>query len=541
MKKIYLLFIFIASGTTVPFSVLAGKNDSALRTKVIQWMSTAGGIRFLENKGQIMDMQHKAVKNVLFKAGTGGVNVYVTTTGLSYVFTEIDKHKKAETPARPNQLAKRYQDNTTTIQYCRAGMQLAGADIRKENIVKEDESGNRTDYYYGDVCPNGILNVHSYGKVTIKNVYPGIDWVLHSGNQGLKYDFIVHPGADPSLIRLKYKWTVKPQLQHDGSVMISTPMGNITEGIPVSYNGSEQRNVQTTYIIKNSEIHFKINDYNSAETLVIDTILVWGTYYGGGDLGLDEVGSMQEDGKNVWVTGQSGSSNFPTLNPGAGAYFQGTSPGNATLFILQFNTAGVLKWATYYGGTGGDDAISICSDKRNVWVTGVTESKDFPLFNPGGATYFQPNKGGNLTAFILQFDVTGVLKWATYYGGNTEEYGNSIQSDGTHVWLTGETFSNVFPTMNPGRGAYFQPAIGGGANAFIAEFNTNGALKWATYYGGNSIQFQEGGNSIYSDGKNVWLTGFTTSTNFPTLNPGGGAYFQAAMSGTSNAFIVKFD
>jgi len=288
MKKIYFLFIFIVVGIAVPFKIIAGNgnskvgSDSDLKMKVNQWIANTGGLRFVENKGQMMDMQRKAVRNVLFKAGAGGMDVYITTTGLSYVFTEINKHSKTGTAARPNQ-SLHHLDDSLTLQYCRADMQLAGANIRKENIVKEDESGNRTDYYYGDVCPNGILNVRSYGKVTIKNIYPGIDWVLHSGKQGLKYDFIVHPGANPSLIRLKYKWTDKPQLQDDGSVKISTPMGNITEGTPVSYNGNEQHKIQTTYSVNNSEIHFKISNYKNAETLVIDPVLVWATYYGGGE------------------------------------------------------------------------------------------------------------------------------------------------------------------------------------------------------------------------------------------------------------------
>lgn len=540
MGKKYVVFIFILLEALLSFEVIAGNNDSALKPKVTQWLGNASEIRFLENKGQMMDMQRKAVKNILFRSGAGGVDVYVTTSGLSYVFAKIDRHKYAGTSARTNQTALRHKGNDSiAMQYCRADMQLTGADIRKENIVKEDESGNRTDYYYGDICPNGILNVHSYGKVTIKNIYPGIDWVLHGGKNGLKYDFIVHPGADPSQIKLKYKWTDKPQLQTDGSVKISTPMGNITEGRPVSYCNGEQ--VLSTYMIKDSEIHFNVSNYNSTQPLVIDPVLVWGTYYGDGSPSLNEVESMQEDGNSVWITGQTGSPNFPTLNPGGGAYFQGTFPGDATLYLLQFSTAGVLKWATYYGGSGGDVSTSIYSDKRNVWVTGYTESSDFPLFNPGGGAYFQPSKGGNLAVFILQFDVTGVRKWATYYSGNSEEYGNSIQSDGTHVWLTGETYSSNLPTLNPGGGAYFQPALAGGANVFIAEFNTTGVLQWATYYGGNSLQYQEGGNSIYSDGENVWLTGFTSSTNFPTLNPGGGAYFQAGMTGASNSFIVKFN
>src|SRR6185312_5130090 len=539
MKEKYLLFILIV--IAIPFNVSAGNNDSALRAKATQWMSNSVGLRFLENKGQMMDMQRKPVPNVLYEASGGGMDVYVTTTGLSYVFVKLDKHKKKT--SLPVQFKFKQNGDSITETYCRADMQLVDASIKKENIVQEGASTNRTDYYYGDVCPDGILNVHSYGKVTIKNIYPGIDWVLHSGKKGLKYDFIVHPGADPSLIKLKYKWTDRPQLQEDGSVKISTPMGNITEGTPISYCNGEQ--VQTTYVVKDSEIHFSVSDYNSTQSLIIDPTLVWGTYYVGGPNDINDVESMQEDGTNVWITGGTASPYFPTFNPGGGAYFQGTLPGTGNMYILQFNTAGVLKWSTYYGGNGkyGDRATSIYSDGTNVWVTGYTSSSNFPTLNPGGGAYFQATPAGSQNAFILQFTTAGIRKWATCYGGNSNypvgDEGNSIYSDGHNVWVTGQASSSNFPTLNPGGGAYFQGTLANSyANVFILQFSTAGALKWATYYGGDVYEV---GYSICSDGINVWVTGSTESSNFPTLNPGGGTYFQGALAGTDNIFILKFD
>lgn len=541
MKRI-LLLLFIAI-EVLPFTTLAGSgaNDSALRAKATQWMSNTGGLRFLENKGQMMDMQRKPVPNVLYEASSRGMDVYVTTSGLSYVFVKLEKHKKNN--SSPVQFKFKQNDDSITETYCRADMQLVGADIRKENIIKEDESENRTDYYYGGICPDGILNVHSYEKVTIKNIYPGIDWVLHSEKNGLKYDFIVHPGADPSQIKLKYKWTDKPQLQEDGSIKISTPMGAITEGTPISYCSGEQ--VQTTYIVKDSEIYIKVSHYNSTQLLIIDPTLVWGTYYDGGANDIDDVFSMQEDGSNVWITGGTASPNFPTFNPGGGAYFQGTLPGTGNMYILQFNIAGVLIWSTYYGGNGkyGDRATSINSDGTNVWVTGYTCSSNFPILNPGGGAYFQGALAGSQNAFILQFTTAGIRKWATFYGGNSNypvgDEGNSIYSDGHNVWVTGQASSTNFPTLNPGGGAYFQGTLANSyANVFILQFSTAGVLKWATYYGGDVYEV---GYSICSDGINVWVTGSTESSNFPTLNPGGGTYFQGALAGTDNIFILKFD
>jgi len=534
MKKAFLLFSFIITGILTPLKAIAGSNDSALRIKATQWMSNANGIRFLENKGQMMDMQRKAVNNVLFKAGAGGVDVYVTTDGLSYVFVDLKRYKKKNNS--PFNF-KQHNDSITGT-YCRADMQLVGATIRKENIVQEGESTERNDYYYGDICPNGILGVHSYEKVTINNIYPGIDWVLHSGKNGLKYDFIVHPGANPSQIKLKYKWTGQPQLQDNGSLKIYTPMGNITEGTPVSYSDGKQ--MQTTYSIADSEIHFNVGDYNSTQTLTIDPTLVWATYYAGSN-GTGDILGMHEDGTNVWLGGFESAANFPTVNPGNGAYFQGTLTAAQyypNVAIIKFTTAGICKWATYYGGSTYEWANSIYSDGKNIWLTGLTASNNFPTYNPGNGAYYQGTFVPGIDAFILKFDTAGVRKWATYYGEG-DETGNSIQSDGKNVWVTGTTESYALPIYNPGGGAYFQGSLGGNENAFLLKFDTSGVCKWATYYGGNARI--EGGYSIYSDGTNVWVTGVTGSSNFPTLNPGNGAYFQAGLSSGVDAFLLKFD
>ncbi len=619
MKKIYAsLFIFsffllecYSIGTAqTPVEPAVNNNAGKHMSPQIQanaghWMNHSKGIRFLENKGQMTDMQGNAVNGLLFKASAGSADMYITTWGISYVFFQVETHNSLRASLQNKNEKHPLHDDSLSGQYCRADMNLVGANIQPENIVREDESEDITDYYIGGLCPDGIKNVHTYGKITIKNIYPGIDWVLFSGKHGVEYDFIIHPGADPSQIKMKYKWADKPALQADGSLSISTPLGNIKEGVPVSYEGKAKNKIVTNYVIQDSTIQFELGKYNKNETLVIDPPLVWATYIkdNGGGSALVDVYDIYDDGTYVWITGQNNSYNtFPTIDPGGGAYFQGIigDRGGINAFIMKFTLSGVLIWSTYYGGSNGfDRGYSISSDGTNVWVTGEAESTDFPVANPEGATYYQASSGGYDDVFILQFTIAGVRQWATYYGGSRDDIGNSICSDGKHVWVTGYAVSSNFPIFNQ-PGAYNQSTFAVGRNIFILEFTVTGVQVWGTYFGtgtddqgysissdGNNVWLtgqsitpipiknvvgaynQSTGNggfiakfdtsgvlrwasmftgttgtvgySVNSDGTNVWLTGRVNANGLPTYNPGGGAYFQGTSGGYNDAFIANFD
>jgi len=266
----------------------------------------------------------------------------------------------------------------------------------------------------------------------------------------------------------------------------------------------------------------------------------WATYYGGNDL--DEANSVATDPQgNVYVVGRTWSTNFPVYNPGGGAYYQGTigSSGYSDAFILKFNSSGVRQWATYYGGSGDDQAYSVATDPQgNVYVVGYTYSTDFPVYNPGGGAYFQGSNAGNYDAFILKFNSSGVRQWATYYWGSNYEWATSITTDPQgNVYVVGSTSSTDFPVYNPGGGAYFQGSNAGNYDAFILKFNSSGTRLWATYYGGSG---QDDALSLATDPQgNVYVVGSTSSTNFPVGNPYG-AYYQQNNNGSPDAFLLKF-
>ena len=284
-------------------------------------------------------------------------------------------------------------------------MNLEGANINKTNIIKEEESREGDKNYYYAHCSNGIYNVKGYGKVTIKNIYPGIDWVLYtnlkSKGHPLKYDFVIHSGSDYKAIKIKFlNAQIISLLDDKTKLKIETIAGNIEEGKLFSYlnNENEQQEIKSKYLLNNdSLIAFEIEDYDKTKTLIIDP-LVWATYYGGSSI--DYFNSICTDSlNNIYLTGCTYSVNFPTQQF-SGAYWQNILEGSYDIFILKFNSQGVRQWATYYGGTDIDVGKSICIDSQeNIYVTGYSGSSNIPTQQMTGA-YWQAVCAGNVDLFI---------------------------------------------------------------------------------------------------------------------------------------------
>lgn len=232
---------------------------------------------------------------------------------------------------------------------------------------------------------------------------------------------------------------------------------------------------------------------------------------------------------NIFITGSTGSPNFPTLNPGGGNYFQATMSGSSDAFIAKYNNSGTLLWSTYYGGSSSDEGNGIAIDiVGDVIITGSTSSTNFPTISGFQMT----NGGGAEDAFIAKFNNTGVRLWATYFGGNGFDIGYDVATDlSGNVIITGSTSS----TNTLASAGSFQAAFAGGFNdAFVAKFTSNGIRQWSTYYGGTN---SEESTSIAVDGSgNLCITGYTYSTNFPVSS---GA-FQTIYGGSIDAFYVKF-
>ena len=481
-------------------------------------------IVFIENIGQIRDTKGKKRPDVLFLTRSQGVDMYITSKGITYVFRKTEGDTKDKT-----------KDVKSSLY--RLDMEFVGMNknfnVKKELVVEQQFN------YYTPEYPNGI-SPRAYKKITVENIYDGIDLVYYEKEGKMKYDFVVKAGADPNNIKMKYKGAGNVYTDKDGSVIITTPMGEIKEEKPYTYSRNTGKKIESAYEVRNNLVQFEIAEHSKSEDIIIDPIRIWATYYGGNNS--DGGNNICTDNSgNLYVTGQTYNYNIPNNFPTqelTGAYNQTVhGGGNLDGFILKFNNSGERIWATYYGGSNFDVFGSICTDNSgNLYVTGHTRGTNFPtqtLFGAYNQTY-----GGGYDVFILKFNSSGARIWATYYGGSKGDYGFDICTDNSgNLYVTGGTESINFPKQILPE-AYNQTTCGGSHDAFILKFNSSGARLWATYYGGTNYDV---GYEICTDNSsNLYVTGETRGTNFPKQILSG-AYNQTTFGGSTDAFILKFN
>ncbi|MFZ4400304.1 MAG: SBBP repeat-containing protein [Bacteroidales bacterium] len=550
MKKLLLLlFSFISfAGNAGDFNTNIEREANAK-----EWINKQA-LEFIENKGQFANSDGKVADNVLFKASYGNCDIYITDKGLTYVFKKIEKDSLFKPDSRLSKLDKlkskfdKRKEENNKLFYFRLDMNLEGAEINKSNVIKEGDSQQGHYNYFFAHCPQGIYDVKGYEKITIKNIYKGIDWVIYTNTNSkehpLKYDFIVHPGADYKEIKIIFQNAQNISLcENDSKLKIKCIAATLEEGSMHSFMKDGVIEVQSKYKISaDTTISFEMANYDTTKTLIIDP-LVWATYYGGGMY--EDFNSVCVDSKdNVYITGMAMSLDFPLLQLN-GAFWQPVNIGqinSSDIFILKFNCSGVRKWSTFYGGTKTDYGMSICTDKNNnLFITGNTESFDLPLQQNANAYYQSTNNGIQLSAFIIKFNDIGIRQWATYYGGEMTEKAESICTDKqNNIYIVGGTYSTAFPVQQI-PGSYFQNHTPGATeDAFILKFDNMGVRLWATYYGGEGL---DQAMSVVTDSNdNIYVVGATMSALFP-LSQLNNSYYQNSYGdiNSSDIFILKFN
>jgi beta-propeller repeat-containing protein len=266
--------------------------------------------------------------------------------------------------------------------------------------------------------------------------------------------------------------------------------------------------------------------------------LLYSTYIGGsgGERGL---GIAVDAFGNAYVTGYTNSLDFPIANALQPAF----AGGNADAFVLKLDPSGSkLIYSTYLGGGNDrpDIGTAIAADAvGNAYVTGFTNSADFPTKNP------LQRFVGPTDVFVTKLNPAGAPVYSTHLGGSADDEAMGIAVDTTgSAYVTGHTESPDFPTT---AGAFSPKCvsidaklpIGNiclGGDAFVSKISPDGsALVYSTFLSGRGFEVGRG-IAVDAAGR-AHVTGFTTSPDFPTMNPlqekfGGGHY---------DAFLVKLN
>jgi hypothetical protein len=408
-------------------------------------------------------------------------------------------------------------------------LKFAGGDTPTA-ITGRNQLRGKTSYFLGNDPTQWHRNIANYEGVEYRGVYPGVDVVFHGNQQHLEYDFVVAPGADPHAIALDVEGAKHMRITPRGDVVLGVGQSELELEKPVVYQELEgqRREVAGNFVLSGPRrIGFSLGPYDHSQPLVIDPTLAYSTYLGGSSYDWGS-GIAVDSSDNIYVTGWTTSTNFPTANA-----FQSTNHGSENAFVAKLNNTGSeLVYSTYLGGSSSDLASGIAVDSSgNAYVVGQTGSTNFPTMNP-----IQAANNGSVNAFVTKLNNTGsALVYSTYLGGSNRGngdagFGIAVDSSGS-AYVTGLANSANFPTVNPIQAT--NNASDG--TAFVAKLNSAGsALVYSTYLGGNTEDCGQG-IAVDSSG-DAYVTGFTDSTNFPTVNP-----LQPTFGGGVDVFVTEIN
>ena len=498
---------------------------------------------FIPNQGQLD-------KKVYYYVQGKDKTVYFTSEGITYDLavsnwllalrrvsssTVFDDERKLKDTSQPSQrwVVK---------------LEFVGA---KKNVKPEslEKSGTVVSYFKGKAS-EWKAGLQAASKIIYRDLWPGIDLVYYGTVNRMKYEFIVHPGADPAKIKLAYHGAESVKENSQGQLEVQTPVGGFQDDTPEAWQeiAGKRESVTLKYTLENGKggksgkkiqdvpvvtYGFTIGKYDPKQTLVLDpAVLVYCGYIGGSrdesmffNMAVDDVGCAY-----VMGTTMSGQATFP-VKSGPDLTYNGSTDSEA--FVAKVESDGTcLVYCGYIGGAGSDYGYGIAVDASGcAYVIGTTFSDQttFPVTGGPDLTY---NGAGD--AFVARVNVDGTaLDYCGYIGGSSDEDGFGIAVDASGcAYICGRTVSTQtdFPvTAGP------ELTFDGIFDAFVAKVNAAGTgLIYCGYIGGSNW---DEAFSIAVDGSGcAYVAGKTLSdhTTFPVIvGP------DLTHNGDSDAFVAK--
>ncbi|MFC2157746.1 SBBP repeat-containing protein [Acidobacteriota bacterium] len=346
-------------------------------------------------------------------------------------------------------------------------------------IIPLEEAELRVNYFKGNDPSKWNCDIPTSKAVLYKEIYPNIDLKIYGIEKQIEYDWIIHPGGDPEEIKFEYENTKGTRIDKDGNLLIESRFGELVHKNPVSYQKMEGSCNNENGPPNKNRIPVNTEYKKIADNVYGFTIGEYDKEY---DLVIDPL---------------------------------------------------VLAYSTYLGGSSNDYGKGIAVDNSgNAFVTGSTSSTNYPTLNQYQAVQASDD------VFVTKIDTTqsgaSSLLYSSYFGGSGQDlgYGIAVDSSG-NAYVTGLTSSTDYPTLNQ----YQTNQVG--ADAFMTKIDPTqsggSSLIYSTYLGGN---LAEQANGIAVDGSgNAYVTGWTSSTNYPTLNQ----YQTDPGDASEDVFVTKID
>ncbi len=252
---------------------------------------------------------------------------------------------------------------------------------------------------------------------------------------------------------------------------------------------------------------------------------LWGTYYGGTNTHR-AIGIATDASGNVYMLGRE------------------WDVTDYDLFLVKFNSSGVLQWERFIGGDDsefvyGNGSITI-DPSGNIYICGYSDETIPEIDSSPGIGTLNTHSELNPDAFLLKYDPSGNIIWGTYYEGNDEVKGIAVNTDAIgNVYMAGNTVSTINMATAGAHQTSFASISANHTDVFLVKFNSNGARQWATYYGGD--MFDEVGYQLPIDNAgNVYLIG-STASNLPAASISTINTSNIGSGNERDLFIAKFN
>ncbi|TGE27262.1 DUF7948 domain-containing protein [Hymenobacter metallicola] len=501
-------------------------------------------LEFTENKGQWNS-------RVRYLAEVPGGRLFLENRGFTYAFIDPkaveQQHEHTATPNRVR--AHAYS------------MTFEGGNA-KPTFVPTEATTDKRNYFQGSDARHWASGVQAFRRVRYENIYAGISAQLYENSSArLEYDFHLQPGANPAQIRLRYAGADKLSLQQ-GNLVIQTGVGSVTEQAPQAWQrlGDTRIPVSCAYVLQGNVVSFRLGKYDPKLPLVIDPTVIFSSFTGATGDNWGFTATYDQQG-NMYSGGIIKQLSFP-VSPGA---YDVSFNGIWDIAIIKYNTAATgaasRLYATYLGGDSTEAPHSlVVNSAGELVVMGSSGSQNYPTtpgafdatFN-GGPRINKLNalhygNGSDIVVSKLSADGSK-LTASTFLGGTDTDglmllnagalvhnYGDQFRGDvitdgSGNVYLTSATTSVNFPLAST---TSIQSRNAGGYDAVVCKLSPDlKTLLWSTYLGGTAT---DAAYSIQLDAKrDVYVSGGTTSTNFPTTP---GSYKPQHPTNDADGFVA---